>query len=83
MRPTIEWDDTKTVDDYLALFGEEVDDDEMENELFTSEIKDAKYDTVTPEEVSWQQDYLSSMQRHVLEQVLDATPTLFDGKLGQ
>eukprot|EP00957_Ditylum_brightwellii_P199948 15242627-Ditylum_brightwellii.AAC.1 len=52
MRPTLEWDDIKTVDNYFALFDKEVDDDEMENELFTSEIKDAKYGTVTPEEMS-------------------------------
>eukprot|EP00957_Ditylum_brightwellii_P096741 7367932-Ditylum_brightwellii.AAC.1 len=82
MRPTLEWDDTMTVDDYFALFDEEVDKNEMENELLASEIKDAKYDAVTPEEVSHQQDHLSSMQRSVLEQVLETTPTLFDGKLG-
>eukprot|EP00957_Ditylum_brightwellii_P108016 8240229-Ditylum_brightwellii.AAC.1 len=82
MRPTLEWDDTMTVDNYFSLFDEEVDDNEMENELFTSEIKDAKYDAVTPKEVSCQQDHLSSMQRRVLEQVLETTPTLFDRKLG-
>eukprot|EP00957_Ditylum_brightwellii_P108015 8240228-Ditylum_brightwellii.AAC.1 len=70
MRPTLEWDDTKTVDNYFALFDEEVDNN------------DAKYDAVTPEEVRKWQDHLLSMQRHVLEQVLEATPTLLDGKLG-
>eukprot|EP00957_Ditylum_brightwellii_P110643 8438439-Ditylum_brightwellii.AAC.1 len=77
MRPTLNWDDTKTVDDYFALFDEKVD-----KELFASEIKDAKYDAVTPEEVSQKQNHLSSMQRRVLETVLETTPILFDDKLG-
>eukprot|EP00957_Ditylum_brightwellii_P206936 15350655-Ditylum_brightwellii.AAC.1 len=82
MRPTLNWDDTKTVDDHSALFDEEVDEDELEDKLFASEIKDAKYDAVTPEEVRGRQNHLSSVQWCALETVLETAPTLFDGKLG-
>eukprot|EP00957_Ditylum_brightwellii_P093259 7101537-Ditylum_brightwellii.AAC.1 len=33
MRPTLEWDGNKTVNDYFALFDEEVDNNKMENAL--------------------------------------------------
>eukprot|EP00957_Ditylum_brightwellii_P179092 13643444-Ditylum_brightwellii.AAC.1 len=82
MKPTLDWDTSKTVDNFYALFDDDIDEIDLEDESFVSEIVDTKYEAVTPHEVSSKQDHLSSAQQKVLESVLETTPTLFDGKLG-
>ena len=56
--------------------------DAIEDEVFNAEIKDRKYEAVTPQEVVDQLTHLTRDQRRKLHKILSKYSTVFDGKLG-
>eukprot|EP00957_Ditylum_brightwellii_P039973 3026028-Ditylum_brightwellii.AAC.1 len=68
-----------TVEEHTLLYNDPAEDD-IEN--FAVEIKDAKYEETSAEDVAKEQKHLSPMQQQLLQKVLEKMPALFDGKLG-
>ena len=67
-----EWDDDEDL-----LFSE----DPIDEDTFQAEIKDAKYDDMSPEAIAATQKHLTADQRRDLEELLSKFPTLFNGQL--
>eukprot|EP00957_Ditylum_brightwellii_P021104 1590577-Ditylum_brightwellii.AAC.1 len=77
MRSTINGLNSLTVEENLALYNDDVGEEESMS--FASEIKEAKYEAVRPDEVAAQQQHLDPVQCKILKKVLEQTPVLFDG----
>eukprot|EP00957_Ditylum_brightwellii_P128488 9800269-Ditylum_brightwellii.AAC.1 len=71
-----------TIEEYLHLLDDEMEEKYVHNETYILEIKGAKYEEVMPKEVADQQTHLTPAQWEVFEKVLEKMPILFDGKLG-
>eukprot|EP00957_Ditylum_brightwellii_P101412 7728753-Ditylum_brightwellii.AAC.1 len=80
MRSTINRLNSLTVEEDLALYNDDVD--EEEDTSFVPEITEAKRKAVSPDEVAEQQKHLTPVQCEILKKVLEQTPILFYGKLG-
>ena len=53
-----------------------------DSELFTDEILDRKYQSVTPKQVIYEQHHLNQYQKQLLYHVLLKYRSVFNGKLG-